>query len=412
MTLDLDCPKPINGFYMLRHLLYRGYTNGLKAAAYVLPFPKPTLFSGSGSLNELTEAIADLGFKKLLLVTDDGLVKIGMAEQVAESAKASGLEVMLFSEVKPDPTYEQVESGLAAYLESGCDAILALGGGSAMDCAKVIAARVTNKKSIKKLAGLFRVWKTPAPLFVIPTTSGTGSEVTIAAVVSEPDTHLKTPLMDPKLVPLMAALDASLMVGLPAKITADTGIDALTHALEAYISRNATSDTKAYSVAAIKLILEYLPQAVEEGSNIEARQKMAMASYYAGLAFTKASLGYVHAFAHNLGAKYGLPHGMANGLALLPVLRFSLSEIEPHLTALSESLIDATGEETPNAQHFLDRLEDLYKEIGIEQTSSVLKLSDTDELVTLILKEAHWNYPVPKFMNEEECAQLLAEMRV
>lgn len=397
---------------MLKYLLYRGYTNGLKVAAYVLPLPKPTLFSGPGSIHDLTEAIADLGFKKLLLVTDEGLVKIGMAEQVAESARTRGLDVTLYAEVKPDPTYDQVEGGLNVYLESGCDAILALGGGSAMDCAKVIAARVTNKKSIKRLAGLFRVWRTPAPLFVIPTTSGTGSEVTVAAVVSEPDTHHKTPLMDPKLVPLMAALDANLLVGLPAKITADTGIDALTHAIEAYISRNATTETKAYSVAAIKLIFQYLPRAVEKGSDIQARQKMAMASYYAGLAFTKASLGYVHAFAHNLGAKYGLPHGMANGLALLPVLRFSFSEIEPQLTALSGALIDAQSEAMPNAQAFLERLEGLYNEIGIEQTSSLLKTSDTDELVTLILKEAHWNYPVPKFMNEEECAQLLAEIRV
>ncbi|MHA2800468.1 iron-containing alcohol dehydrogenase [Vibrio harveyi] len=397
---------------MLKHLLYRGYTNGLKAAAYVLPLPKPTLFSGAGSLHELTEAIADLGFKKLLLVTDGGLVKIGMAEQVTESAKARGLDVVLFSEVKPDPTYDQVETGLTMYFDSGCDAILALGGGSAMDCAKVIAARVTNRKSIKKLAGLFRVWRTPAPLFVIPTTSGTGSEVTIAAVVSEPDTHHKTPLMDPKLVPLMAALDANLLVGLPAKITADTGIDALTHAVEAFISRNATVDTKAYSIAAIKLIFKYLPQAVEDGSNIEARNKMAMASYYAGLAFTKASLGYVHAFAHNLGAKYGIPHGMANGLALLPVLRFSFSEIEPQLTALSEALSRTHGEDRASAQDFIHRLEDLYNAIGIEQTSPLLQSSDTGELVSLILKEAHWNYPVPKFMNEEECAQLLAEIRV
>ncbi|MDG2671019.1 iron-containing alcohol dehydrogenase, partial [Vibrio parahaemolyticus] len=204
---------------------------------------------------------------------------------------------------------------------SQSEAILALGGGSAIDCAKVIAARVSNKRSIKKLSGLFKVWRTPAPLFVIPTTSGTGSEVTIAAVVSDPNTHLKTPLMDPKLVPIMAALDPDLLIGLPAKITADTGIDALTHAVEAYISRNATPETQAYSVAAIKLIFRYLPKAVAQGGDIEARYKMAMASYYAGLAFTKASLGYVHAFAHNLGARYGLPHGMANGLALLPVLK-------------------------------------------------------------------------------------------
>ncbi len=158
-----------------------------------------------------------------------------------------------------------MEDGLRAYNASQSEAILALGGGSAIDCAKVIAARVSNKRSIKKLSGLFKVWRTPAPLFVIPTTSGTGSEVTIAAVVSDPDTHLKTPLMDPKLVPIMAALDPDLLIGLPAKITADTGIDALTHAVEAYISRNSTAETQAYSVAAIKLIFRYLPKAVAQG---------------------------------------------------------------------------------------------------------------------------------------------------
>ncbi|BCN23995.1 iron-containing alcohol dehydrogenase [Vibrio alfacsensis] len=395
---------------MLKHLLYRGYTNGLKVAAHILPMPRPTLFSGAGSAYELIEAIAELGFKKLLLVTDEGLAQIGMANQISQSAQSQGLEVVLYSEVKPDPTYEQVEDGLDVYYRSQCDAILALGGGSAMDCAKVIGARVTNRRPIKRLAGLFRVWRTPAPLFVIPTTSGTGSEVTIAAVVSEPNTHKKTPLMDPKLVPLMAALDANLLLGLPPKITADTGIDALTHALEAYISRNATQETKAYSVAAMKLIFEYLPRAVEKGSDVNARHKMAMASYYAGLAFTKASLGYVHAFSHNLGAKYGLPHGMANGLALLPVLRFSLSEIEPQLSALSEALEVGESEEIPSAQAFIDRIENLYQVIGIEQVTDKVQTSDTQELVRLILKEAHWNYPVPKFMNEQECAQILAEI--
>lgn len=395
---------------MLKHLLYRSYTNGLKVAASVVPFPKPTLFSGSGSMNELCQAIADLGFKRVLLVTDVGLVHLGVADQVKESAQTFGLNVFMFSEVKPDPTYDQVESGLAVYLDAQCDAILAVGGGSAMDCAKVIAARVTNERPIKKLAGLFRVWRTPAPLFVIPTTSGTGSEVTIAAVVSDPVTHLKTPLIDPKLVPLMAALDANLLTSLPAKVTADTGIDALTHAVEAYISRNATKETQAYSIAAIKLIFKYLPLAVVKGCDVEARHQMAMASYYAGMAFTKASLGYVHAIAHSLGAKYGLPHGMANGLALLPVLTFSLPEIEPQLKALSDALC-ADDETDVSAENFLTKLDRLYQAIGIEKTSDVINGSDTQELVGLILKEAHWNYPVPKFMNEIECAQLLAEIR-
>ncbi|EJL3960568.1 iron-containing alcohol dehydrogenase [Vibrio parahaemolyticus] len=394
---------------MLKHCLYRSYIKGLKIAAHVLPLPRPTLFSGSGAVSELLEAISDLGFRRLLLVTDEGLVRIGMVGKVLEQTQRLGLQVGVFSEVKPDPTYDQVEDGLRAYNASQSEAILALGGGSAIDCAKVIAARVSNKRSIKKLSGLFKVWRTPAPLFVIPTTSGTGSEVTIAAVVSDPDTHLKTPLMDPKLVPIMAALDPDLLIGLPAKITADTGIDALTHAVEAYISRNATPETQAYSVAAIKLIFRYLPKAVAQGGDIEARYKMAMASYYAGLAFTKASLGYVHAFAHNLGARYGLPHGMANGLALLPVLKFSLPEIEDELRTLAEKT-NINTKDKPSAEHFLEQIESLYDAIGIEKCTTAIKQDDIEDLVDLILKEAHWNYPVPKFMNSEECARLLIEI--
>ncbi|MCR9951913.1 iron-containing alcohol dehydrogenase [Vibrio parahaemolyticus] len=394
---------------MLKHCLYRSYAKGLKIAAHVLPLPRPTLFSGSGAVSELLEAISDLGFRRLLLVTDEGLVRIGMVGKVLEQTQGLGLQVGVFSEVKPDPTYDQVEDGLRAYNASQSEAILALGGGSAIDCAKVIAARVSNKRSIKKLSGLFKVWRTPAPLFVIPTTSGTGSEVTIAAVVSDPDTHLKTPLMDPKLVPIMAALDPDLLIGLPAKITADTGIDALTHAVEAYISRNATPETQAYSVAAIKLIFRYLPKAVAQGGDIEARYKMAMASYYAGLAFTKASLGYVHAFAHNLGARYGLPHGMANGLALLPVLKFSLPEIEDELRTLAEKT-NINTKDKPSAEHFLEQIESLYDAIGIEKCTTAIKQDDIEDLVDLILKEAHWNYPVPKFMNSEECARLLIEI--
>ncbi|EGR0228003.1 iron-containing alcohol dehydrogenase [Vibrio parahaemolyticus] len=394
---------------MLKHCLYRSYTKGLKIAAHVLPLPRPTLFSGSGAVSELLEAISDLGFRRLLLVTDEGLVRIGMVGKVLEQTQGLGLQVGVFSEVKPDPTYDQVEDGLRAYNASQSEAILALGGGSAIDCAKVIAARVSNKRSIKKLSGLFKVWRTPAPLFVIPTTSGTGSEVTIAAVVSDPNTHLKTPLMDPKLVPIMAALDPNLLIGLPAKITADTGIDALTHAVEAYISRNATPETQAYSVAAIKLIFHYLPKAMAQGGDIEARYKMAMASYYAGLAFTKASLGYVHAFAHNLGARYGLPHGMANGLALLPVLKFSLPEIEDELRTLAEKT-NINTKDKPSAERFLEQIESLYDAIGIEKCTTVIKQDDIEDLVYLILKEAHWNYPVPKFMNSEECARLLIEI--
>ncbi|MGR5168596.1 iron-containing alcohol dehydrogenase [Vibrio astriarenae] len=397
---------------MMKQILYRSYTWGLKIAAKVIPMPKPTLFSGVGAVDELCEAIAELGYQQVLFVTDQGLVDLGLAQQVISSANQSGLRLVLYSDVQPDPTYEHVERGLSQYRDQSCQAILALGGGSSMDCAKVIAARVTNSWSIKRLAGLFRVWRAPAPLFVIPTTAGTGSEVTIAAVVSEPSSHQKTPLIDPKLVPLMAAIDPSLMTGLPPKITAETGIDALTHAIEAYVSINASPETKAYSVASVKLIFKHLPLVVEQGDNLNSRLKMSMASYYAGLAFTKASLGYVHAFSHNLGAKYGIAHGLGNALALLPVLRLSLPSIQPQLAELWEAISDQCElSKDDKANRFLHQLEQLMDQVGLEKSSPLVQETDFDALVTSILQEAHWNYPVPQFMNEIECRSILKQLQ-
>ncbi|MDN3685503.1 iron-containing alcohol dehydrogenase [Vibrio sinaloensis] len=176
-----------------------------------------------------------------------------------------GVHCHVYSDVEPDPTYDHVEQGLALFRQQHCQAVVAIGGGSPIDCAKVIAACATNNKPVQRLVGLLKVWKAPAPTFVLPTTSGTGSEVTVAAVVSDPKTHAKTPVMDPKLVPIAAALDPSLMLALPAHITAQTGMDALTHAIEAYLSGNATLETDRYAIAAIRLIDENLPKAVSFG---------------------------------------------------------------------------------------------------------------------------------------------------
>ncbi|WP_394244543.1 iron-containing alcohol dehydrogenase [Vibrio astriarenae] len=397
---------------MWKSYLYRSYTSALKIAAKVIPMPKPTLFSGVGAVTELAGAIADLGYQRVLLVTDQGLVKVGIAQDVMESLQTLGIEVALYSEVKPDPTYEQVEAGLSQFHANGCDAIVALGGGSAMDCGKVIAARVTNKRSIARLAGLFRVWHAPAPLFVIPTTAGTGSEVTIAAVVSEPTNHKKTPLIDPKLVPLMAAIDPSLMIGLPPRVSAETGIDALTHAIEALVSKNTLPETQAYSIAAIKLIFEHLPRVVEQGDNLESRLKMSMASYYGGLAFTKASLGYVHAISHNLGAKYGISHGFGNALALLPVLRFSLPDVQSQLAQMADVIGGEKAlSEVQKADWFIAQLETLLSQVHLESRTPLIQESDMDELIGSILHEAHWNYPVPKFMDENDCYVVLKQIQ-
>ncbi|MGD8510473.1 MAG: iron-containing alcohol dehydrogenase, partial [Gammaproteobacteria bacterium] len=293
---------------------YQSLMKTLKGLVKTLPFPKPTLFTGPGSSLELCEAVSLMGVRKLLIVTDAMLVKIGLLDEMEKRLETLGIRFVVYDGILPDPTIDQIEAGLKILKRERCQAILAVGGGSPIDAAKVIAARATNKKPVSKMEGMFKVFSAPLPLFAVPTTAGTGSEVTIAAVVSDPGRKKKSAIMDPKLVPMMAALDGSLMTGLPPNVTAATGMDALTHAVEAYISANALPETDAYALAATRLIMENLPTAVATGKNVEARQSMAFASYYAALAFTRAGVGYVHAISHNFGAYYHTPHGLGNAI--------------------------------------------------------------------------------------------------
>ncbi|ARU58662.1 iron-containing alcohol dehydrogenase [Oleiphilus messinensis] len=391
---------------------HQGLMGALKLAAKLVPMTKPTLFTGEGSSAQLCEAIAQMGTGKILIVTDAMLVKLGVVKPILDALSQYNVDYLIYDGVLPDPTYDQVETGLEMYEANGCEAILAIGGGSSIDCAKVIAARVTNKRPIPKLSGYFRVWNAPAPLFAIPTTAGTGSEVTIAAVVSDPESHKKTLIMDLKLVPMMAALDASLMLGLPASVTAATGMDALTHAVEAFISKNATPDTDGYAMAATRLIMENLPVAVKDGSNVKARHNMALASYYAGLAFTKASLGYVHAISHNFGALYKTPHGLGNAIVLPYVLDYSKEDIVERLATLAEVSGLKSGNESQEAlaDQFIARIREMLTEFDIPQKLQALKAEDVPAIAKSALREAHTNYPVPKYLDQERCEALIRQM--
>ncbi|TNC82264.1 MAG: alcohol dehydrogenase [Oleiphilus sp.] len=398
--------------FPLKVQYYKGLAKALKVAAAVIPMPKPTLFTGADSSLELCDAISQLGIKKVLLVSDEVLVNIGLLKDITARLEKNGTAYTIFDGILPDPSYDQVEAGLEALKDNHCEAILAVGGGSPIDASKAIAARATNDKPLKKMAGLFKLRKAPLPFFAIPTTAGTGSEVTIVSVVSDPVTHQKTPIIDPKLVPMMAALDGKLMLGLPPAVTAATGMDALTHAIESYISTNATSETEAYSLAATKLILENLETAVHDGKNLEARQNMAMASYYAGLAFTKASVGYVHAIAHNFGALYKTPHGLANSIVLPHVLDYSKSEIVDRLATLAEAGGLKTGRESKRqlANKFIARIRAMLKDFEIPDHLDVLQSDDIPKIARLALEEAHMNYPVPKYMDQKTCESLLQKM--
>lgn len=384
----------------------------MKVAAAVVPMPKPTLFTGKDSSLELCQAISQLGYKKLLIVTDEVLVKIGLLDNIKARLDELKVDYVIYDGILPDPTYDQVHTGLDILRNNHCDAILAVGGGSPIDASKAIAAKATNDKPLEKMAGLFKLRKAPMPFFAIPTTAGTGSEVTVVSVVSDPVTHQKTPIIDPKLVPVMAALDGNLMLGLPAAVTAATGMDALTHAIESFISVNATPDTDAYGLAATRLIMENLETAVKDGKNFEARQNMSMASYYAGLAFTKASVGYVHAIAHNFGAYYSTPHGLANSIVLPHILDYSKEAITHRLAQLAEvsGLRDGNETSAQLADKFIAKIRSMLKDFNIPEQLDSLKTDDIPNIAKSALEEAHNNYPVPKYMNQKMCETLLTKM--
>jgi len=373
----------------------------------LIPDRVPMTLLGPGSSKDLCTAIAQAGARKILIVTDAMLVKLGLVAQVTSALDANGVAWCIYDGVEPDPTSEHVAAGLALLRRERCDAVLAIGGGSPMDAAKVIAAAATNDKPLRKLEGLMKVRRAPLPLYAIPTTAGTGSEVTIAAVVSDPVTHAKKFFVDPKLLPLMTALDPSLMIGLPPPITAATGMDALTHAVESYLSKTSNEQTERWASAAIRLIFVNLPKAYREGSDIEARSAMALASYYAGLAFTRTSVGYVHAIAHQLGAHYRTPHGLANATVLPHVLEFSIGPAERRMSDMAGMIGLEGRDDATRARAFLDAVRQLARDVGIPATLGALQAKDIPMIARNALSEAHMNYPVPRYMETQDCERLV-----
>ncbi len=379
-------------------------------ASRLIPDRVPMTLLGAGSSKDLCSAIAEAGMKKVLIVTDEVLVRLGIVARITSALEECGVATCVYDGVEPDPTSDHVAAGLAMLQREHCDAIVAVGGGSPMDAAKVISALATNFKPLRKLEGLLKVRRQPLPLYAIPTTAGTGSEVTIAAVVSDPVTHAKKFFVDPKLLPLMTALDPELMVGLPPAVTAATGMDALTHAIESYLSKTSNQQTERWASAAIRLIFTNLPKAYEDGSNLDARRAMALASYYAGLAFTRTSVGYVHAIAHQLGAHYRTPHGLANATVLPHVLEFSMDSASSRMADMARMIgLEGTGE-VALARAFLDAVRELAARVGIPPTLAALQRHDIPEISRAALAEARMNYPVPRYMETADCEALVARL--
>jgi alcohol dehydrogenase class IV len=396
--------------FPIQVLVFKAVQRVLKGATKLLHFRTPELFSGPGSSKLLLAHIARTGARNLLIVTDSMLVKIGLLTPLTDELTRLGVRFTVYDGVMPNPTIDQIEAGLALLKTHGCEAILAIGGGSSIDAAKVIAARARNPLKTVQMAGLLRVFFKPLPLYAVPTTAGTGAEVTIAAVVSDPATTRKFAIMDPKLIPLGAALDGALMTGLPPPITAATGMDALTHAVEAYLSRNRTAMTDAEALEATRLIMNNLPLVYRKGDELEARQRMALASFKAGVAFTTAGVGYVHAIAHNFGAHYHMPHGLANAIVLPWILEFSKPACIPRLATLARESGYTGHDEAELADAFIEHVRALNTEFGVPTQVEKLRREDIPTIARKALHEAHWTYAVPRYMDRAQCEALLTRM--
>jgi len=378
-----------------------------------LPIPQPTLMVGPGSSGRLGQAVAGMGHAKLLIVTDKIISRLGLLKDLTDALTAGGADFVVFDEITPDAPIPLIERGIEFYREHGCDAIVAFGGGSSIDASKAIAVSITNpNKSLRSLAGYFKGLHNPVPIYAVPTTAGTGSEVTVAAVIADPEHESKLVIIDTRMVPKMAALDPNLMTGLPPAVTAATGIDALTHAIEAFIGNWTTPQSDGMALSAVGLIFENLRTAYRDGKNLQAREKMSLASTYAGIAFTRANVGYVHAIAHQFGGKYHTPHGLANAIVLPHVLKYSAPAVIDRLAQLAvrARLGDEGEDEDTLAQKFLDGVDQLNRDLGIPLVLEALKESDIPALAKAACHEAHTGYPVPRYMTQAQCEQLIAQL--
>lgn len=394
----------------------RARSVGLPAAKRVagvvtrlLPIPQPTLMVGPGSSARLGQAVSGFGHRRILIVTDEIISRLGLLKPLADALTAGGTPFVVFDEVTPDAPIPVIEKGIERFKRERCDAIVAFGGGSVMDAAKVIGLAAANDRHPRQLVGYFRGLRGPVPIYAVPTTAGTGSEVTVAAVISDPQNEKKLVIADTRIVPTMAALDPALMTGLPRPVTAATGMDALTHAVEAYLGYWGTSYTERMALSAVSMIYENLPIAYNDGTNLAAREKMALASTYAGFAFTRANVGNVHAIAHQLGGKYHTPHGLANAIMLPHVLRFSASTITEKLAVLAvRAGVGEEGEPTAElARKFLASVDELAQSVGIPRQLEALREQDIAALAEAACWEADINYPVPRRMSQEDCEGLL-----
>ena len=388
--------------FILKKLWCRIFQIGFRAALPILPYREPQIIS---SCDELGSVFKKEKTTSVLVVTDAGIIKNGIVVPVEEALKANKVKYVIYDKTQPNPTVANVEEALKMYRENGCDTLIAVGGGSVMDCAKGLGARVAHpKKELNQMAGVLRVIRKIPTLIAIPTTAGTGSETTLAAVITDGETHHKYAIMSFPLIPHYAVLDAKLTYSLPPHLTSTTGMDALTHAVEAYIGRSTTKKTRALALEATKLIFENIENAYKDGKNHEARSNMLLAAYKAGISFSMSYVGYVHAVAHSVGGKYGIPHGLANAVIMPYVLEEYGSSAYKKLHELGIAAGVSTDSDSHEigAKKFIESVKALNAKMNIPTTLSGIKEEDIPEMAKHAEKEANPLYPVPKLMTSRE----------
>lgn len=387
---------------LIQHICCRAYQGVFRAALPFLPYREPEILH---RCEELPDTLKQHKIKKILIVTDPGIVACGLTAKVTSVLAKEKISYSVYDQTSANPTVRNVEEALALYQKEHCKALLAIGGGSAMDCAKALGARIAcPKKTLGQLKGTLHVLHRIPLLIAVPTTAGTGSENTLAAVITDSEKKHKYVLNDFVLIPRYAILDAELTYSLPPHLTATTGMDALTHAVEAYIGRSTTKETREKALLAVKTIYQNIETAYHDGHNHAAREQMLNAAYLAGFAFSRSYVGYVHAVAHSLGGQYNIPHGLANAVLLPEVLESYGSCIHQKLHMLGCAAGVCTEQDSikAGAGKFIASIRTLNKNMGIPDFLSGIQERDIETMSVHAAKEANPLYPVPKLMTRRE----------
>lgn len=386
----------------------RVYQLAFRLALPLLPYREPERFENIQALPGLLER---LGLSSVLLVTDRPLRQAGVTEPLEELLARSGVHCAVYDGTRANPTVHNVEEARAIYLAENCRGLIAFGGGSSMDCAKAVGARIVYpKRTVNQMKGLLRVLRRLPPLIAIPTTAGTGSEVTVTAVITDSDQRHKYTMNNFTMIPHYAVLDPAVTCTLPPELTATTGMDALTHAVEAYIGNTTTKETRGYARKAVELVFANIRRACENGGDLEARRNMLHAAHIAGIAFSKSYVGYIHAVAHSLGGRYNTPHGLANAVLLPKGLELYGPCVYPKLWELGRNagvVGEADGVEA-GAKAFIAAIRKLNEDLGIPETLPEIREEDIPDMARHAAKEANPLYPVPRLMDASELAALYA----